>query len=78
MTDALTTERLDAIEAEVARLREALAAERERNKPLHDAVRAVTSATCAYLPPDGIDAKECISRVLAATDNPVINAAMGL
>lgn len=56
----------------------ALAAERARVVALEEAIRAVQSATGAYLPPDGIDAKECISRVLAATGNPIINAAMGL
>jgi hypothetical protein len=38
-----------------------------------EAILAVVSATRAYLPPDGIDAKECLSRVIAATDNPNIN-----
>ena len=41
---------------------------------LGEALEAVISATQAYLPPDGIDAKECISRVLQATDNQRINA----
>lgn len=39
------------------------------------ALEAVIAATQAYLPPDGIDAKECINRILAATDNPEINTA---
>lgn len=43
---------------------------------LKRAVAAVTDATSAYLPPDGISQHECISRVLAATDNPEINAVM--
>ena len=43
------------------------------NMVLLDAVLAVVDATRAYLPPDGIDAKECLSRILAATDNPTIN-----
>ena len=38
-----------------------------------EAILAVVSATRAYLPPDGIDAKEYLSRVIAATDNPNIN-----
>lgn len=46
-------------EAEVARLREA--------------VLAVVDATRAYLPPGGIDAQECVNRILSATDNPAIN-----
>jgi hypothetical protein len=50
--------------------------EAEKLAALSDALREVISATCDYLPPDGISAKECISRVLGATDNPVINAAM--
>lgn len=57
--------------------RDRATAAEQRVKALEEAVRSVQSATCAYLPPDGIDAKECISRVLAATDNPTINAAMG-
>jgi hypothetical protein len=40
---------------------------------LRAAVLAVVAATRAYLPPDGIDAKECINRILEATDNPAIN-----
>jgi hypothetical protein len=44
-----------------------------RIKLLEDAVIAVVEATRAYLPPDGIDAQECISRILEATDNPAIN-----
>ena len=37
------------------------------------ALLAVVEATRAYLPPDGIDAQECLNRILAATDNPKIN-----
>jgi hypothetical protein len=44
-----------------------------RIKLLEDAVIAVVEATRAYLPPDGIDAQECISRILEATDNSAIN-----
>jgi Lar family restriction alleviation protein len=44
-----------------------------RIKLLEDALLAVVEATRAYLPPDGIDAKECLSRILGATDNPTIN-----
>jgi len=39
-------------------------------------LQAVIDATCAYLPPDGISKDEFINRVLGATDNPAINAAM--
>lgn len=44
-----------------------------RVKLLEDALLAVVDATHAYLPPDRIDAKECLSRILRATDNPKIN-----
>lgn len=40
---------------------------------LAKAILAVVAATRAYLPPDGIDAQECLNRILAATDNPAIN-----
>lgn len=43
---------------------------------LKRAVAAVTDAMSSYLPSDGISAHECINRVLAATDNPEINAVM--
>lgn len=36
---------------------------------LANAVMSVIHATRDYLPPDGITAKDCISRVLDATDN---------
>lgn len=45
--------------------------------PIREALASVVRATRAYLPPDGISAHECISRVLAATDNSRINAALG-
>lgn len=41
-----------------------------------EALRAVIAATQAYLPPDGIAAKECINRILQATDNAEIVAAL--
>lgn len=37
-----------------------------------DALLGVVNATRAYLQPDGIDAQECISRILQATDGPPI------
>lgn len=40
---------------------------------LREALIAVVEAVRAYLPPDGIGRDECISRVIAATDNPNIN-----
>lgn len=48
-------------------------AEQAKLAALVEAILAVVNATRAYLPPDGIDAKECISRILEATDNPTIN-----
>lgn len=56
-------------------LREAVARTAEADT-LKKAVSATTDATASYLPPDGIGASECISRILAATDNPEINAIM--
>ena len=35
-----------------------------------EALLGVVNATRAYLPPDGIDEKTCINRILEATDNP--------
>lgn len=49
----------------------------DRVGALTDALAEVVRATRAYLPPDGISADELISRVIAATDNHTINAAMG-
>ncbi|GMM94183.1 hypothetical protein [Qipengyuania sp. MTN3-11] len=40
---------------------------------LREALRAVVDAVRDYLPPDGIDAQECLNRIIAATDNPEIN-----
>lgn len=45
----------------------------ERMRPMADALLAVVEATRAYLPPDGIDAQECLNRIIGATDNPEIN-----
>lgn len=56
-------------EAEIADLRAKL-------ELMRQALEAVTDATSSYLPSDGISAHECINRVLAATDNPEINAVM--
>ncbi len=57
---------LYAAEAEIGSLK----AEVER---LREAILLVVAATRAYLPPNGIDAQECLNRILAATDNPIIN-----
>lgn len=40
---------------------------------IQEALLAVVDATRAYLPPDGIDEQECISRILQATDNAEIS-----
>lgn len=44
-----------------------------RVRVLEDALREVVEATRAYLPPDGIDAQECLNRIIGATDNSAIN-----
>jgi hypothetical protein len=44
--------------------------------PLVEALLAIIDAARAYLPPDGIGKDEFISRVLEATDNPKIIAAL--
>ena len=43
---------------------------------LVEALQEVISATGDYLPPDGISEQECIGRVIDATDNPKIIAAL--
>ena len=55
----------------VARLERGLPKPQPLSK-VERALLAVVEATRAYLPPDGIDAQECLNRILAATDNPVI------
>lgn len=40
------------------------------------AVNAVIDASCGHLPPDGISKDDFIARVIEATDNPEINAAL--
>ena len=44
-----------------------------READLEVALMAVVNATRLYLPPDGIEAKDCISMILEAVDNPTIN-----
>jgi hypothetical protein len=44
-----------------------------RVKVLEEAILAICAAIDEYVPPDGIDANECISRIFNATDNPKIN-----
>jgi hypothetical protein len=44
--------------------------------PLVEALLAIIDAAKAYLPPDGFDKDEFITRVLEAIDNPRINAAL--
>lgn len=65
----------DAHRALVSQEAETQAAEAKLDE-MRQALEAVTDATSSYLPPDGISAHECINRVLAATDNPEINAVM--
>jgi hypothetical protein len=43
---------------------------------LRDALNEVIGAARDYLPPDGISKDDFINRVLGATDNPRINAAI--
>ena len=40
---------------------------------LEEVLLAVVNAVRDYLPPDGIDAQECLNRIIGATDNPTIN-----
>lgn len=40
---------------------------------LRSATLEVLNAVRGYLPPDGINAKDCLSRVIYAVDNPAIN-----
>jgi hypothetical protein len=44
--------------------------------PLVEALLAIIDAARAYLPPDGIGKDEVIARVIEATDNPRIIAAL--
>ena len=44
--------------------------------PLVEALLAIIEAARAYLPPDGISKDAFITRVLEATDNPTIIAAL--
>jgi hypothetical protein len=44
--------------------------------PLVEALLEIIAAAQAYLPPDGLDKDEFITRVLEAIDNPRINAAL--
>lgn len=42
-----------------------------------DALRVIHSAVSEYLPPDGIEAKACISKILAVLDRPAIANTLG-
>jgi hypothetical protein len=44
--------------------------------PLVEAILKIIEAARAYLPPDGFDKDEFNTRVLDATDNPRVNAAL--
>jgi hypothetical protein len=48
----------------------------EHVTPLVEALLSIIDAARAYLPPDGIGKDEFITRVLEATDNPRIIAAL--
>ncbi len=48
----------------------------EDTTPLIEALLSIIDAARAYLPPDGIGKDEFIARVLEATDNPRIIAAL--
>ena len=54
-------------------LRALLADGRARIAVLEHAIMFTVDATRAYLPPDGISAKDCLSMIIGATDNPEIN-----
>lgn len=62
----------------VQKLAALLAAKDARIAELAYTVLKVIGATRAHLPPDGISAKECISRILEATDNPEIIKVLSL
>ena len=62
--------------SEQARLPKEDARRAEDATPLIAALLAVIDAARAYLPPDGIGKDEFIARVLDATDNPRIVAAL--
>lgn len=68
-------DRNDVIEecTKVAQLEAANAKLEARCEKLAGAVLAVVEATRAHLPPGGIDAQECLNRIIDATDNPEIN-----
>jgi len=53
------------------------AAASERAARLVEVINEVTAATSDYLPPDEIDAQECLSRILAATDNAEVVKLLG-
>ena len=48
----------------------------EREAELVAAIEKTIEALRAFLPPDGLSAKECVSRILAAVDNPKVNEAV--
>lgn len=49
-------------------LRDKLAEQAQQTNPYEDALRSVLNAVNAYLPPDGINANDCLNRVIAAVD----------
>ncbi|WP_288074376.1 hypothetical protein [Pseudomonas sp.] len=68
------------IEADREAVRAEQASELAKYKALAEtlagALDDVISATCAYLPPDGISKGECINMVIAATDNMEVMEAL--
>jgi hypothetical protein len=73
-TARLIQARKSAIQERLSEITEALISPSTREVVL--ALREVIKATQDYLPPDGISAQKCISRILAATDNPCIVRAL--
>lgn len=68
--------RSDAVQQQIDRDDEAYDILRANRDVFANAVKAVIDASLAYLPPDGISKDEFINRVLGATDNDEIVAAL--
>lgn len=62
----------EAIAAAISRTEATRELQAERDK-MREAILTVVGAIRDYLPPDGIDAQECLNRIIGATDNPEIN-----
>ena len=61
----------------LVRVEDYIDAASERAARLVEVINEVTAATSDYLPPDEIDAQECLSRILAATDNAEVVKLLG-